>query len=138
MDFLLTYLFLLVHVVIECPLKTDSILQGDVDYIKYVDEVAKEKSQYTFPDTLTGIEQLANDDYTILHTLDVLLRGTYLENPFAFPDIKLFGKTRPVLLLRHIWFVKFQLYIQGEAHVFGQFCEAVLRSLGDLKKKKIQ
>ena len=133
MDFLLTYLFLLVHVVIECPLKTDSILQGDVDYIKYVDEVAKEKSQYTFPDTLTGIEQLANDDYTILHTLDVLLRGTYLENPFAFPDIKLFGKTRPVLLLRHIWFVKFQLYIQGEAHVFGQFCEAVLRSLGDLR-----
>ena len=82
-----------------------------MDYIKYVDEVAKEKSQYTFPDTLTGIEQLANDDYTILHTLDVLLRGTYLENPFAFPDIKLFGKTRPVLLLRHIWFVTFQRYI---------------------------
>ena len=73
-----------------------------MDYIKYVDEVAKEKSQYTFPDTLTGIEQLANDDYTIMHTLDVMLRGTYLENPFAFPDIKLFGKTRPVLLLRHI------------------------------------
>ena len=81
-----------------------------MDYIKYVDEVAKEKSQYTFPDTLTGIEQLANDDYTILHTLDVLLRGTYLENPFAFPDIKLFGKTRPVLLLRHIWFMTFQRY----------------------------
>ena len=82
-----------------------------MDYIKYVDEVAKEKSQYTFPDTLTGIEQLANDDYTIMHTLDVMLRGTYLENPFAFPDIKLFGKTRSVLLLCHIWFVTFQRYI---------------------------
>ena len=73
-----------------------------MDYIKYVDEVAKEKSQYTFPDTLTGIEQLANDDYTIMHTLDVMLRGTYLENPFGFPDIKLFGKTRPVVTLSHM------------------------------------
>ena len=27
--------------------------------------------------------------------------------------------------------------LQGGAYVFGRFCEAVLRSLGDLKKKKI-
>ena len=27
--------------------------------------------------------------------------------------------------------------VQGEAYVFGRFCEAVLRALGDLKSKKI-
>jgi hypothetical protein len=27
--------------------------------------------------------------------------------------------------------------IKGEPYVFGRFCEAVLRSLGDLKQKKI-
>ena len=32
--------------------------------------------------------------------------------------------------------VQLGLSIQGGAYVFGQFCEAVLRSLGDLKFKK--
>ena len=45
-----------------------------MDYIKYVDEVAKDKSQYTFPDIMTGIGKLGNDDYTIMHALDVMLR----------------------------------------------------------------
>ena len=68
--------------------------QGDMDYVKYVDEVSKDKSQYTFPDISTGIKKLS-DDNTIMHGLDVMLRGTFQENPYDLPDIKLFGKTRP-------------------------------------------
>ena len=65
-----------------------------MDYVKYVDEVSKDKSQYTFPDILTGIKKLS-DDYTVMHGLDVMLRGAIQEHPYDLPDIKLFGKTRP-------------------------------------------
>ena len=41
------------------------------------------------------------------------------------------------LWIYHILFVSqpYNLGVQGEAYVFGRFCEAVLRSLGDLEKK---
>ena len=44
---------------------------------------------------MSGIQQLATKDQTILHAMDGMLRGAYRNDPYSFPGIKTFGATRP-------------------------------------------
>ena len=73
----------------------DLTLQGDADYLKYINEIGEKKDEFTFPNIGAGMKKLESGNQIILHAIDGMLRGAYLNNPYDFPDIKTFGATRP-------------------------------------------
>ena len=65
-----------------------------MDYVNYMDIVAQDKSQFTYPNVMAGVQELTKPQ-TIIHAMDGMLRGSYKSNPSSFPNIKPFGATRP-------------------------------------------
>ena len=65
------------------------ILQGDLDYVKYVELWKKDPDKYNVKAIEEGLELIKNDQ-TILHTSDAMLRGAQRRNPSTFPNVKTF------------------------------------------------
>lgn len=67
--------------------------QGDTDFVKYWNEVEKERGKYVVPNVMAGVEML-DEGQIILHAMEGMLRGAYKANPHKFPNLKTFGATR--------------------------------------------
>ena len=78
-------------------LNMTQIPQGDEDYVKYMEVIAQDKSQYTYPNVMSGVQQLTQPQ-TIIHAMDGMLRGAYKSNPKSFPNVKSFGATPPYFM----------------------------------------
>ena len=63
------------------------ILQGDMDYVKYVELWEKDPHKYNVKTIEKGLELIKNDR-TILYTSDAFLRGANRRNPSNFPYVK--------------------------------------------------